>query len=180
VGNIIITSNARLHVRLDSDIGAWRRRLLIIEFEQAAPVKPIAHLDDILITEEGAGILNWMIEGAIKLLHDLDQHGRIQLSKEQLQRVEGLLAESDSIRSFVLSCVEASHGSDVTTAELVEAYTAYCEGRGWRAETISSFENQIRNIMLETHRLSRRNDIKRNGKSQRGYMHVALRTDQRE
>jgi P4 family phage/plasmid primase-like protien len=178
--NIIITSNARLHVRLDSDIGAWKRRLLIIEFEQAAPNKPIAHLDDILITEEGAGILNWMIEGAVKLFHDLDQYGRIQLSKEQSQRVEGLLAESDSIRSFVLNCVEVRHGSDVTTAELIEAYTAYCEGRGWRAETVSSFENQIRNIMLETHRLSRRNDIKRNGKSQRGYMHVALRIDQRE
>ena len=121
-----------------------------------------------------------MIEGAVKLLIELDLNGRIQLSKNQKQRVEGLLAESDSIRAFVLQCVEVRQGSDVTIAELIEAYTAYCEGRGWRAETITSFENQIRNIMLETHRLSRRNDIKRHGKSQRGYMHVTLRTDQRE
>jgi putative DNA primase/helicase len=175
--NIIITSNARLHIRLDSDIGAWQRRLLIIEFDQAAPKKPIAHLDDSLLAEEGAGILNWMIEGAIKLLHDLEQHGRIQLSREQMQRVEGLLAESDSIRAFVLGCVETCHGSDATVTELGEVYTTYCEARGWKAESISNFENQIRNIMLEIHRLSRRNDIKRNGKSQRGFMHIALRTD---
>lgn len=178
--NIIITSNARLHLRLDSDTGAWQRRLLIIEFEQAAPEKPIAHFDDLLIAEEGAGILNWMIEGAIKLFHDLDQYGRVQLSKEQSQRIESLLAESDSIRAFVLKCVTSSHGSDVTTAELEEAYTTYCDAKGWKAETVLNFEKQIRNIMLETHRLSRRNDIKRNGKAQKGYMHVALQMDQIE
>lgn len=172
--NIIITSNAHLHIRPDSDIGAWQRRLLMVEFVQAPPEKPIPHLDDSLITDEGSGILNWMIEGALKLLYELDQFGRIQLSKNQIHRIEGLLAESDSIRAFVLQHVEISQGSDVTVAELIEAYTEFCEVKGWRAETVSHFENQIRNIMLEIYRRSRRNDIKRNGKSQRGFMHVAL------
>lgn len=173
--NVIITSNARLHVRLDSDTGAWQRRLLMVEFEQVPPDKPIPHLDDLLIEQEGPGILNWMIEGAIKLLYEIEQYGRLKLSKNQRQRIESLLAESDSVRAFVLQCIEASHGSDVTIAELLEAYTDFCESRGWRAETVSHFESQIPNTMLEIHRRTRRNDIKRLGKSQRGFMHVALK-----
>ena len=173
--NIIITSKARLHIRLDSDIGAWKRRLLLIEFGQPAPSKPIPHLDDVLIAEEGAGILNWMIEGAIKLLYDLETNGRIHLSKREEQRVDSLLAESDSIRSFVLNCIEPRHGSDVTTAELGEAYMTFCEDKGWRAVSITNFQNQIRDIILEVHRLSQRHDIIRYGKAQRGYMYVALK-----
>ncbi len=172
--NIIITSNARLHLKLDSDIGAWQRRLLIIEFEKMPPKKPITHFDDLLVATEGSGILNWMIEGAIILLGELEVFGRIQRSKEQLQRVDDLLAESDSVIAFTQNCVTAKNGDDVTVTELSEAYTHFCQERGWKQETVGSFETQIKNVMLQLHRVSRRNDILRNAKSQRGFKHVAL------
>jgi putative DNA primase/helicase len=172
--NIIITSNARLHLKLDSDIGAWQRRLLIIEFEKMPPKKPIPHFDDLLVATEGSGILNWMIEGAIILLDELETFGRIQRSKEQMQRVDDLLAESDSVVAFAQKCVTAKHGDDVTVAELSEAYTHFCQERGWKQETVGSFENQIKNVILQLHQVSRRNDIIRNAKNQRGFKHVTL------
>lgn len=172
--NIIITSNARLHLKLDSDIGAWQRRLLIIEFEKMPPKKPIPHFDDLLVATEGSGILNWMIEGAIILLDELETFGRIQRSKAQMQRVDDLLAESDSVVAFAQNRVRAKHGDDVTVAELSEAYTHFCQERGWKQETVGSFENQIKNVILQLHRVSRRNDIIRNAKNQRGFKHVAL------
>lgn len=58
--------------------------------------------------------------------------------------------------------------------ELSEAYTHFCQERGWKQETVGSFETQIKNVMLQLHRVSRRNDILRNAKSQRGFKHVAL------
>ncbi len=175
--NIIVTSNTRLHVRLDSDTGAWKRRLLIIEFEKAAPKKPIPNFADLLVTEEGSGILNWMIEGAVALLEELKEYGRVQLSGEQGKRVDDLLSESDSIRAFAQQCIERRSGSDVTVAELVEAYSIFCDDRGWQALPVTAFENQIRNIMLEIHQINRRHDIRRES-NQRGFMHVAILRDQ--
>ncbi|MCB1180509.1 MAG: toprim domain-containing protein [Chlamydiia bacterium] len=174
--NVIITSNARLHVSLDADAGAWKRRMLMIEFEQLPPKKPIPNFADYLVTNEGAGILNWMIDGAIDLLEELKVHGRIQLSKNQERRIDDLLSESDSIRAFVQSCVEKRKGDSVTVPELVEAYHIFCEGRGWQAVSVTAFENKIRNIMLEMFQINRRNDIKREG-SQKGFMHVAILRD---
>ncbi len=138
------------------------------------PKKPIPHFDDLLVTTEGSGILNWMIEGAIILLDELETFGRIQRSKAQMQRVEDLLAESDSVVAFAQNCVAARSDEDVTVAELSEAYTIFCQERGWKQETVGLFETQIKNVMLQLHRASRRNDIIRDDKSQRGFKHVAL------
>src|SRR4026208_839995 len=38
---VIVTSNTRLRVRLCGDVGAWRRRLLIIRYEGPKPKKKI-------------------------------------------------------------------------------------------------------------------------------------------
>ena len=42
---IVITSNSRLQVKLDGDVEAWRRRLLIVRFEgTSVPEKKIPKL----------------------------------------------------------------------------------------------------------------------------------------
>ena len=60
---VVITSNSRLQVRLDGDIGAWRRRLLIVRFEGPVPKKKIPDFASVLIAQEGSGILNWALQG---------------------------------------------------------------------------------------------------------------------
>ncbi|MBC8205560.1 MAG: hypothetical protein H8E68_00200 [Kiritimatiellaeota bacterium] len=171
--NSIIVSNSRLCVRLDGDAGAWQRRLLIIDFDQPSVEKPISDFADVLLEEEGPGILRWMIIGAIALLADLAEFGTIQLSDTQSKRVEDLLAESDSVRAFVRDCVEkADSHSDISVAELTAAYFDYCESRGWEARSRRRFETESFDVMMQIHRATRRNDIQRDGKNQRGYSGV--------
>ena len=166
----IITSNSRLCVRLDGDAGAWRRRLLIIDFDQPPVEKRIPFFAARLLEEEGAGILRWMIDGAVALLSDLEQVGAIQISKTQTKRVEDLLAESDSIRAFVRDSIEKADAQfNITTAELTTAYFDYCDARGWEARPRRRFENSVADVMMEIHRSARRNDIRRDEKNCRGY-----------
>lgn len=173
--NVIITSNSRLHLKLDSDSGAWRRRLLIVDYERPVTSKPIPHFDRLLVETEGPGILNWCIAGACDLLEELRTTGKFQITPIQEQRIEALLCESDSVRYFVSECVVARRDSNVTVHELQTAYHNFCEEQGWQAVTVRQFENQITNIMLEIHRTTKRTDITRNKKNQRGFMHVALK-----
>ncbi len=172
--SVIITTNTRLHVRLDSDAEAWRRRMLIIDFTQPPTTKPIPNFARELVRTEGAGILNWCIAGAVRLLAELNEHGRIQLSEVQKHRVDALLCESDSVRHFVTKCVVADPGGDVTVSELLTAYNAFCESQGWQAVTVRQFESQVCDHMVSLHRAHKRTDIRRNDKSQRGYARVAL------
>ena len=78
--NIGITCNADLNIRLEGDIGAWRRRLLIIKYDRPAPTKRIPDFANQLMKEEGSGILRWMVEGAIALHNDLRAVGDYRLS----------------------------------------------------------------------------------------------------
>jgi len=173
---VIITTNTRLHVRLDSDAEAWRRRMLIIDFTQPPPTKPIPYFARELVRTEGSGILNWCIEGAVALLAELRDYGHIQLSVGQKQRVDALLCESDSVRHFVSKCVVENPTGDVTVAELLTAYNEFCEAQGWQAVTVHQFESQVCDHMVAIHHAHKRTDIRRNDKNQRGYARVSLQT----
>ena len=72
--NILVTCNSRLMVKLQGDSEAWARRLLWIEFNQPKAAKVIHGFDLWLLRNEGSGILNWMLEGAVRLLAVLDDH----------------------------------------------------------------------------------------------------------
>jgi len=172
--NILITSNSRLRVKLDGDVSAWRRRLLIVPFVGQAAVQPIPGLAQTLLREEGSGILNWMIEGARLLAQDLETAGRIQLTAGQRQRVECLLCESDSVRDFVRSRVVPAPGHDVTTDQLVNAYEGFCSDRGWSPQPRRLVQEQLVDAMLDIHHAQRATDIQRQGKNRRGYRAVAL------
>ena len=50
---IIITSNKCLQVRVDGDMGAWGRRMLLVPFVGEAPKNPIPNFNEVLLAEEG-------------------------------------------------------------------------------------------------------------------------------
>ncbi len=179
VGNfcIIIASNSRLTVHLDGDTEAWRRRLMIIEYSLPPVQKAIPGFDGILVETEGQGILNWMIEGAVRLLAELDTYGSFRLTPTQQKRVDSLLSESDSIREFVQTCVAHAPGADATVSEMVQAHAQFCTHRGWGTPTVRRVETQITDVMMELHRAAKRHDVKRDGKSQRGFSDVSIRED---
>jgi P4 family phage/plasmid primase-like protien len=169
--NIWLSSNSRLKVRLDGDADAWRRRLIIVRYEREAPAVPNPRFLEELLASEASGILNWMVAGAIQLLRELREHGKVVMDDVQRDRVDSLLSESDSVREFVRKGIAPADGAsnDVTTAELMAAYVRFCEVRSWNPLPSRRVEQVLADLILEIHRMARRNDIARDGKAQRGY-----------
>jgi putative DNA primase/helicase len=174
--NVIITSNARLRVRLQGDVGAWKRRITIVRYEAPPPSKRIPDFGAYLVREEGSGILNWALLGAQKLLSEIpDEGGDFFLSQRQKGVVDSLLAESDSLRHFLQEQVMVDQYGDVTSNEIVETYAAYCPEHRWRPLPITEVQNKLEGLMLELFGVTKRHDIKRDEKSQRGFSGVKLR-----
>jgi phage/plasmid-associated DNA primase len=176
--NVLITSNARLRVRLQGDVGAWRRRLNIVRYEAPPPRKLISDFGGYLVRTEGGGILNWALIGAQKVLTEIpDSGGDFQLTARQHDIVDSLLAESESLRYFLRDRVISNTYGDVTVTELVEAYGAYCPERHWQPLPITEVHNRLEGLMLELFGVTKAHDIKRGDKGQRGFHRVQFKGD---
>lgn len=172
--NILITSNARLQVVLQGDVGAWRRRMLIVRYESPPPKRIIFDFAELLIREEGPGILNWALQGLHLLLKDIEETGTIRLTDRQKGMVDSLLAESDSLRWFLTNRVKRQDGSDLTTHEIVQAYAEYCPEMGWQPMKDSQIGYQLPTLMLELFQTAKSNSCKREDKAARGFRGVAF------
>jgi len=147
--HVLITSNAPLQIRLDGDEGAWRRRLVIIQFHKPAgpPAKRILRLAETLVREDGSGILNWMLEGAIAAHRDVQVLGDLFQTPEQRRRIDDRLGESDSVGVFVRDCLILAPGGEVTSQALRDAYGCYCRMKGWVEQSERSFHLQIKDTL---------------------------------
>ena len=171
--NIFITCNDRLRVQLDGDESAWHRRLLIIPFHNK-PLTTTPDLDRILMTEEGSGILNWFLLGAVRLARFARNGAGWPMSPEQQTRVDALLAESDSLRAFVNSRIERDPETTLTVDDIVAEYENFCADLGWAALTKAQAERGLGPLMMEILRAAKRNDIQRGTSHKRGFMGVRL------
>lgn len=176
--NVLITSNARLRVRLQGDVGAWRRRINIVRYESQPPDKKIPDFGTYLVKTEGSGILNWALLGAMKVLDEIpDAGGDFVLTERQNGIVDSLLAESESLRHFLQDRVIADAGGDLTVSELVEGYAAYCPERKWQPLPITEVQRQIEGLMLEMFGVSKCHGVERADKTQRGFRGVKYRDE---
>ena len=175
--NILITCNSRLRVRLDGDHAAWHRRILAIHYDKPKPDVRVDKFADKLIAEEGSGILNFFLEGALQHLEELERCGDYKLSPRQEWRINGILRESDSVRQFVGACVVTYPAGDVTNGELNSAYFKYCLSKGWLPHAPIEFNRVLPDLMLEMRHCVPRRDIKRQDKDQRGFSGVAIQME---
>ena len=172
--DILVSSNSRLRVRLDGDATAWRRRLLIITYTGTPPAKPIPDYDQLLIREEGEGILLWALEGARAFSHEIEHDGRIQLTERQRARVDALLAESDSVRAFVEACVDRDPAGEVLVDDLKVGYNAFCEARDWTPLGGNEVERQLPDLILPRFGVTKRNDVAGPRGQRRGWKGIRL------
>jgi putative DNA primase/helicase len=132
---MIVTSNGKLRVKLRGDTVAWRRRLIVLE---CAPPprdrRPIAEFGQMLLAQEGPGILNWALAGLRELLNG---GGQIDLNEEQRERVDTLLGEGDALAIYLRDSLETARDSnttertDLTVDEIWNGYVAFCKVRDW-------------------------------------------------
>ena len=172
--HVVLTSNGRLRIALEGDEEAWRRRLVVVDFDGQKPAHPIPSFADILVREEGSGILNWLVAGAVAFRKVLQETGTLPLTKTQRERIDELLTESDNVRSFVRERLVADRNSTVTSDELLRAYLDFCEQRTVEPVGVYAFQCRAPLVLLDVLRVHRRNDIPHNGKAARGYRGVRL------
>jgi P4 family phage/plasmid primase-like protien len=172
--NVVMTCNSRLRIRLEDDTGAWRRRLLVVRYEKPPPAKRILDFDRVLLKEEGSGILNWAIAGFVKLMAEFERDGDFVLSDAQRERIDSLLAESESLRIFVEQRIDRHEYGDITVPEFQQAYAEFCADRGWNAMPITVVQRQADDLMLKMWQTSKSQSIERDGKSNRGWRRVRI------
>jgi P4 family phage/plasmid primase-like protien len=124
--NVIVTSNSRLTVYLEGDADAWRRRLVIVNYDRPKPAVVVPNLAEKILKEEGPGLFNFMLDG-------LDQlraaNWDLRLTETQQRRVDDLLLESDAHRVFVVEClVKDSTAAGMTKADVYAAFVEFCGG----------------------------------------------------
>jgi len=174
---VIITANTRLHVKLDGDVTAWRRRLLIVRYEAPPPVKKIPDFADLLVKTEGPGILNWALHGLGLLLMDIESLGDIYLTEAQDGRIDALLAESDSLKHFLKERVTSDDDGDLSKQEIIEAYAEYCPTKGWNAKPITIIQKELEGLMLELFCTSASNSIPRGDTNVKGFRRVCFKKE---
>jgi P4 family phage/plasmid primase-like protien len=165
--NVIVTCNSRLTVRLEGDVEAWRRRLVIIEYRKPKPEKVIADLDRRILEGESSGVLNWMLEGLDKLRAD---NWQLVLTANQQATVNNLLLESEAHAVFARECLKLDSAKMLTLSDAYAAYVEFCTQHGWAALTRNKFTPAVTDEVVRQFGITTRNDIPdAKGNAQRGW-----------
>lgn len=177
--NIIITGNGDLALQLGNSRDAFKRRMIWIDCKKPENFRRISGFDDLLIEEEGDGILAWAIEGAHKLLA---AGGIITKGEEQDRALEYLLGESEPIETFIKKCVSYAPDKSILTRDVVPAFLKFVNYVGWNNHAVinmsaKKIERDFCQAMLRLYPDCRHStDIKVPGKTKmlRGYTHCTI------
>lgn len=105
-----------------------------------------------------------MIKGANYVRHLKDTTKRNwALSPEQQSRVDDMLLEADSVRTFLQNKVQMQEKRNLTTRELIVAYDDYCDARGWIGLPKGVVTRSFPFLMIELYGSKLRTDIRRKG-----------------
>ena len=173
--NVAITCNCDLNIKLEGDVDAWLRRLLVVNYEKLIATRRIPDFDKILIREEGSGILKWMVDGAIAHQRELADCGNFRLTEAQHQRVTDLLDRSvDSKKRFLEQKVVPFPGGSISSAELLAAIKA---GGADGGDSDGKLLQVLPGLMEQIHGVSVVHNIKRDEATVRGYNGYALQQE---
>lgn len=99
------------------------------------------------------------------------------MSDEQRKRVDNLIYESQSLEIFLSKNVERRAEvdlADLSTEEIVAAFSAFCQGRNWKTPTQKTIERRLVDLMRQLFGSEKSNHIERNEERVNGYPNVAF------
>ena len=127
--------------------GAIRDRLRVIPFKQRFrnTAKQNSHLTEELL-EELPGILNWAIQGLVRLreLTALSDVKTFPHCEEGRQAVEDYLGSCDHEQEFLLEATESNPESMVGSLRLYDEYKEWATRRGYHAVAIKKFVDAVK------------------------------------
>ncbi|MFB7915390.1 phage/plasmid primase, P4 family [Streptomyces sp. NPDC056061] len=115
---------------------AFWRRMRLVPFEKVVPDdQKIDNLADVLVNEEGPGILAWLIDGARRYLDgekDLSGPERVRLATDAYAETE------DHLGRFLKEACVIEPGLRAEQKTLYLAYQSWCDGEPEVAKPVSS------------------------------------------
>ena len=139
----VLSTNFLLDIPQDPAV--WER-LLIVPFDYVVRNdKRDPKLKETLFKEEGAGILNWMIEGAQKFLNE-----GLNVPMSLIEKQETYRLKSDRIAQFITdSCVENVSIKESLTLKseynkIFEGYLVWCRQNLYQATPSDQFKEALR------------------------------------
>ncbi|GAB2582580.1 phage/plasmid primase, P4 family [Streptomyces capparidis] len=121
---------------------AFWRRMKLIPFERVvADDRKVENLADILVTEEGPGILNWLITGARRYLNgprDLTGPASVQIATTAYAETE------DHTGRFLTECCRLEASMRAEQTQLYNAYRSWCQMEGANPVSSRAFAARVR------------------------------------
>lgn len=164
-----------------------KHRTIIIPFMYQIPeAKRIFRLDEILLEEEGSGILNWAIQGA----QLLNTNNQFTISKESAEDSYDSELESNPVLAYLehtydfskefenLTMVEEMYGNDKEGGAPATGFRDYCHKKGIGLMSYQKFSKELKRFMRETGKIeSRRELTDDNIAGRRGYVGLLRKAD---
>lgn len=142
---------------------AYFRRFLIIPFEVTIPAhEQDKQLHTKIIDTELSGVFNWVLDGLNRLL---DQT-RFSECKAAQNAIEQYRLESDSVQMFLNEHeYTVSATNEIPLKELYIGYKGYCIESGFKACSIRTLADRLRNAGFQTERKNYGNVVNAEKKS---------------
>ncbi|MFJ3176654.1 phage/plasmid primase, P4 family [Streptomyces roseus] len=147
----------------------WRRMRIIMFARTVRDQDVVENLATKMISKEGPGILQWLIDGAVAYFDGADRKlvgpDCVRLATQDYEESE------DSVGQFVREwCVMGPHSTyRVEQAQLRRAYEAWCATAGMRPVSVREFGNAVRRLARMK---SAKDMVKSNGR--RHYVGIGL------
>ncbi|WSJ72375.1 phage/plasmid primase, P4 family (plasmid) [Kitasatospora sp. NBC_01302] len=124
---------------------AFWRRIRLIPFERVVPDdRKVDNLADFLVTEEGPGILNWLIDGARRYLageRDLTGPERVRIATTSYAETE------DYTGRFINEACRMGPELRAEQAQLYGGYRKWCQTEGVPPISSRAFATRVREVV---------------------------------
>lgn len=119
--------------------GFWRR-LRKIDFRKTVPVeRRKENFSKLLVESEGAGILQWIVEGAVRITNQgMSEPESIKISTQSYRH------EEDHIAKFIDEKTIQADRASVTRLSLYNAYREWCDENGEKPVTQNMLSREIK------------------------------------
>jgi P4 family phage/plasmid primase-like protien len=169
---VILACNGKPRIHLDQDTDAWLRRLVVLSLKTPDHEQHFGKMAELILKNESAGILNWLLEGRAKLAKD-----KLQLTQtpQQRARTVNLLLASDSPAAFVRSCLVERRNAELGVLDLYAHYQNWCRFNHVRPFASKAFSRVAKEEIEITFGLKVRHDLPgENRRARRAWKGLAL------
>lgn len=161
---LVISGNHKPDVR-GADDGIWRR-VLLVPWDVQIPKDQVDKQLPEKLWQERAGILNWMVAGALEYL----THG-LMIPDEVRAATDTYREESDPVGAFIDAYCEVTNDPEDTMdpRTLYTAYKMFCEAENHNIWSAAAFNRQM------PHKAKKRGFLKNKSKGMTVYRGIRLR-----